>query len=306
MARRSAAPPKPERPNLTLEQKNRCVERLESCISELKAFDPETIQRRFNVPEVLALEASIDEALSAAFGHGTSTYDRYSSAINLDNGPVSMRMSPEFGGLTNYDAEDARDARRYLAEGKERSIALLGQAIRTLKDEVADQEQTKAAAVGAAGSTVRTLPTNKVFVVHGRDNDAKNEVARFLGKIGIEEIILHERPNAGRHLLTKFQEESEGASFAVVLITPDDEGGLPGETPRKRARQNVVFELGFFIGRLGAANVAALVKGDVEKPSDFDGVGYILLDPTGGWKGLLARELKAAKVPFDAEKVFEA
>jgi predicted nucleotide-binding protein len=90
------------------------------------------------------------------------------------------------------------------------------------------------------------------------------------------------------------------------LITPDDEGGLSGEPPRKRARQNVVFELGFFIGKLGAARVAPLVKGDVEKPSDFDGVGYITLDPAGAWKGLLARELKAAKVPFEAEKVFEA
>jgi predicted nucleotide-binding protein len=161
-------------------------------------------------------------------------------------------------------------------------------------------------ATGSSDPKASRLPSNKVFVVHGRDNDVKNEVARFLSKIGLEEIILHERPNAGRHLLTKFQEESEGASFAVVLITPDDEGGLPGETPRKRARQNVVFELGFFIGRLGAANVAALVKGHVEKPSDFDGVGYIPIDPTGAWKGLLARELKVAKVPFDAEKVFEA
>ncbi len=148
--------------------------------------------------------------------------------------------------------------------------------------------------------------SNKVFIVHGHDNDVKNEVARFLGKIGLEEIILHERPNIGRHLLTKFQDESEGASFAVVLMTPDDEGGVPGSPPRKRARQNVVFELGFFIGKLGASHVAALVKGDVKKPSDFDGVAYIPLDPAGGWKALLARELKAAKVPFDHAKVIDA
>jgi predicted nucleotide-binding protein len=161
----------------------------------------------------------------------------------------------------------------------------------------------------AAVSTLAAAPVPlscKVFLVHGRDNEAKSEVARFLSKIGLEEIILHERPNSGRHLLTKFQEESEGASFAVILITPDDEGGLSGEPPRKRARQNVVFELGFFIGKLGAARVAPLVKGDVEKPSDFDGIGYIALDPNGAWKSLLARELKAAKVPFEAAKVFEA
>jgi predicted nucleotide-binding protein len=103
-----------------------------------------------------------------------------------------------------------------------------------------------------------------------------------------------------------FRRSQRGASFAVVLITSDDEGGLSGEPPRERARQNVVFELGFFIGKLGAARVAPLVKGDVEKPSDFDGVGYIALDPNGAWKGLLARELKVAKIPFEADKVFEA
>ena len=157
-----------------------------------------------------------------------------------------------------------------------------------------------------SNSSAPKIISNKIFVVHGRDNDAKNEVARFLSKIGLEEIILHERPNQGRHLLTKFQDESEGASFAVILMTPDDEGGLPGASLKKRARQNVVFELGFFIGRMGTSKVAALVKGEVEKPSDFDGVGYITLDPSGDWKRLLARELKAAKMPFDHAKVFEA
>jgi predicted nucleotide-binding protein len=179
-------------------------------------------------------------------------------------------------------------------------------AIRALEDEIADQEQLALPASAPPEAPEKGTPSRKVFVVHGRDNDAKNEVARFLGRLGLEEIILHERANRGRHLLTKFQEESEGASFAVVLITPDDEGALVGEPHRKRARQNVVFELGFFIGKMGPANVAALVKGDVERPSDFDGIGYINLDAAGGWKGLLARELKAAGVPFDPAKVLDA
>jgi predicted nucleotide-binding protein len=149
-------------------------------------------------------------------------------------------------------------------------------------------------------------PSRKVFLVHGRDDAAKNEVALFLRKIGLEDIILHERPNGGRHLLTKFREEADGAVFAVILMTPDDEGCFVGGTSRPRARQNVVFELGFFIGKLGPANVAALVKGDVEKPSDFDGIAYIALDPAGNWKKELARELNHAKVPFDPAKVLTA
>ncbi len=149
--------------------------------------------------------------------------------------------------------------------------------------------------------------SNKVFIVHGRDDAAKNEVALFLRAIGLEPSILHLRPNGGRHLLTKFTEELEGAGFAVVLMTPDDEGGLSGGGDRRRrARQNVVFELGFCIGKLGPAKVAALLKGDVEKPSDFDGIAYIGLDSSGRWKTDLARELHHANVPFDPAKALTA
>jgi predicted nucleotide-binding protein len=159
---------------------------------------------------------------------------------------------------------------------------------------------------GNAAPRLNMRTSNKVFIVHGRDESTKNEAALFLSSIGLEPIILHTRPHRGRHLLLKFQEESEGAAFAVVLITPDDEGALVGGTPRKRARQNVVFELGFLIGKLGTPNVAALVKGDVERPSDFDGIGYIDFDPNGEWKRLLAREMHDAQIPFDASKVFTA
>jgi predicted nucleotide-binding protein len=144
-------------------------------------------------------------------------------------------------------------------------------------------------------------------LVHGRDNNAKNEVALFLRAIGLEPIILHLRPNGGRHLLTKFAEEADGAGFAVVLMTPDDEGGLSGGADRHpRARQNVVFELGFFIGKLGAPRVAALLKGNVEKPSDFDGIAYIAFDDANRWKTELARELLHAGVPFDPAKALTA
>jgi predicted nucleotide-binding protein len=160
---------------------------------------------------------------------------------------------------------------------------------------------------GATKMCVAQEVSNKIFIVHGRDDAAKNEVALFIRNIGLEPIILHLQPNGGRHLLTKFTEESEGAGFAVVLMTPDDEGGLnDGGARRFRARQNVVFELGFFIGKLGTASVAALMKGDVEKPSDFDGIGYITFDSSGRWKTDLARELHHAKIPFDPAKAFSA
>ncbi len=153
-----------------------------------------------------------------------------------------------------------------------------------------------------------TTVSNKIFLVHGRDEAAKNEVALFLRTLGLDPIILHLRPNGGRHLLTKFREESEGANFAVVLMTPDDVGGIAGggADVQPRARQNVVFELGFFIGKLGPAHVAALLKSAVEKPSDFDGIAYIPYGPGTSWKTELAREMNHAKIPFDTAAILTA
>jgi predicted nucleotide-binding protein len=160
----------------------------------------------------------------------------------------------------------------------------------------------------AVTTTMPATPSNKVFLVHGRDEATKNEVALFLRNIGLDPIILHLRPNGGRHLLTKFREESAGATFAVVLMTPDDIGGIAEADAglQPRARQNVVFELGFFIGKLGPGNVAALLKSTVEKPSDFDGIAYIGYGSGMSWKTELARELLHAKVVFDAAAVLTA
>ena len=149
----------------------------------------------------------------------------------------------------------------------------------------------------------RELPDKKVFIVHGRDDGTKQTVARFIERLGLQPIILHERPNKGRTIITKFREESAAVGFAVVLMTPDDLGRAADDTQLKpRARQNVVFELGFFIGSLQPERVAALVKGDVEKPSDFDGVVYISLD-RADWQMLLGQELKVAGYEFDWNKV---
>ena len=145
-------------------------------------------------------------------------------------------------------------------------------------------------------ATSTALDLSKVFVVHGHDSAPKAEVARFIEKLGFEPIILHERPNKGRALITKFREEAAGVGFAVVLMTPDDLGKAEKAVDlNPRARQNVIFELGFFIGKLGPERVAALVKGDIELPSDFDGVVYISLDKED-WQAKLGRELQDSRV----------
>ncbi len=268
------------------------------------AFEPSTIKKRFDDPQALSLQAVIDEALSRAFGTGTDAYNRYSRAVRLDNGPVVARISSSFdrgGEEEAYHRQQTREAVRYLAEGKEVSIALLKQAISTLESEVQEAELQPGAGVQKSSNAP---DCRRVLVVHGRDEELKNAVARFLSKIELQEVILHEQPNRGRHILTKFQDEAADVAFAVVLMTPDDFGGLVDSEPAARARQNVVFELGFFIGKLGPQRVVALVKGEIERPSDFDGIVYIPVDPSGTWKMALSRELNAAGVRFNHSAAF--
>jgi predicted nucleotide-binding protein len=144
-----------------------------------------------------------------------------------------------------------------------------------------------------------------IFIVHGHDEAAKQAVARFLGKLDIIPLILHEQPDKGRTVIEKFEDYSE-VGFAIVLLTPDDKcyrKDQPEESARFRARQNVIFELGYFIGKLGRGNVCALYKEGVELPSDIQGVLYVPMDPAEGWHMRLAREIKHAGIDIDLNKV---
>lgn len=145
---------------------------------------------------------------------------------------------------------------------------------------------------------------NKIFIVHGRDEAAKEASARFLEKLGLQPIILHEQPNIGRTIIEKFEAYAD-VGYAIILLTPDDMGGLASEKPELnlRARQNVVFELGYFIGKLGRKRVCALYREDVELPSDFHGVLYVSLDNGDAWKFHLAKELKAIGFEIDLNKI---
>jgi predicted nucleotide-binding protein len=158
--------------------------------------------------------------------------------------------------------------------------------------------------VASAGEGVLSakLDSRDVFLVHGHDEAAKEAVARFLEKLDLHPIILHEKPNMGRTVIEKFEAHSD-VGFAVVLLTPDDEGG-PALSGRqlKRARQNVILELGYFIGKLGRARVCALYKEGVEIPSDIHGVLYVPYDASNGWRLKLANEIKAAGVKVDMNR----
>jgi predicted nucleotide-binding protein len=145
----------------------------------------------------------------------------------------------------------------------------------------------------------------RVFIVHGHDDALKNAVSRIVDRLGLEPIILHEQPNKGRTIIEKFLAYSD-VGFAIVLLTPDDVGAKTGTSTdlfQPRARQNVILELGFFLGRLGRERVAALYDPSVEMPSDYSGVLFVPYDDQGIWALHLSKEMKAAGLPVDLNKL---
>lgn len=143
----------------------------------------------------------------------------------------------------------------------------------------------------ACGS--HTFNISQVFIVHGHDELAKLEMADFIENLGLEPIILHMQASSGRTIIEKIEYYSN-VGFGVVLYTPCDVGSKAGAlTGSYRARQNVVFEHGYLIGKLGRSRVSAVVKGSVETPNDISGVVYVSLDDKGSWKEELKKEMRS-------------
>lgn len=146
-----------------------------------------------------------------------------------------------------------------------------------------------------------------VFIVHGSNEGVREMVARFIEKLGLPVKILHEQPNLGQTIIEKLLKTSEKVGYAVVLFTRDDRGGRydqPFDEQRPRVRQNVLLELGLFVGSLGRERVCVLYEEGVEIPSDYSGVVYVPLDTRGTWKFLLAKEMKACELPIDMNKIY--
>lgn len=296
MARSSKPATTAPKVDLSIADMEAGVIRLQKRLDELNAFDPRQM-RVEHPPELNTLGTSIKRALEKTFGENTSDYNRYASAGNLAWSPVAFTIGQRTP-LHEYQ------------EGVERKVAnarsLLSGAIKNLEEDIAEaQAAAPAPRVTTPGPGPSRSAAKKVFVVHGHDDAAKHELARFLERVELEAVILHEQPNQGRSIIEKFIECAGDVAFAVVLFTPDDLGGAQAAPMQgHRARQNVVFELGYFVAKLGRGKVCLLRKGDVEIPSDLYGVIYTELDANEGWKLALVKELKAAGLAFDANRVW--
>ena len=191
-----------------------------------------------------------------------------------------------------------RQLQSYYGKGLDNAVAIHESMIDEINEYWEDDDRPH---ITPNTQTSGRFNTNDVFIVHGRDKSTKHTVARFLEKLGLSPTILHEQPNLGRTLIEKFEQNAQ-AAFAVILLTPDDVGGMVGEEDKlkPRARQNVILELGYFLGVLGRDRVCPLIVEGVEIPSDYDGVAYVPLDDLGGWRLELIRELRAAGLDVDA------
>lgn len=187
----------------------------------------------------------------------------------------------------------------------------IGRAINTLESLRERLEYIESPTEGSVPSERPSERTGeeKVFLVHGHAGELKEAVGRLLEKTGTQEVvILHEQPSEGRTLIEKFENYAKASDHAVVLLTADDVGGAAfadGSPPelQPRARQNVVFELGFFIGSLGRSHVTVLYEEGVELPSDFKGVVYIPHDDGGAWRYRLLAELRGSGLTYDLNKI---
>ena len=263
---------------------DRGIAKLRRRIEEVNGLDPQQI--RYDDAKINTVESNIRETIREVYGP----------------------RSPEFndheyheiwhGGYNVMDSDGQRQAK--FVAGIPQTVTMLEGLISRLEEKREDLEPDQASPIPPIAPL---LGTRRVFVVHGHDEATKEAVARFLSKLSLEPVILHEQPNQGRTIIEKFEGHAD-VDFAVVLLTPDDVGH-PASVPedsRPRARQNVIFELGYFVGRLGRSRVCALYKGSVEILSDYEGVIYISMDDPQGWRLLLAREIKATGIDVDLNK----
>lgn len=281
-----------DQPVNTVEHKRAAIRRLERRIADLEPFGGELECSEDEFCHIKAtFKDALEESLLHAFGAESRRYQTHQGVIDDVNLLYNLHEPAIWLGYLPEDIRKLKDKVECIARKLRRSI-------RVLEEDIDDMQSVSGA------STVRSseVDSNKIFVVHGHDEGAREAVARYLEKLGFDPIILHEKANQGRAIIEKFEKNAD-VGFAVVLLTPDDVGSVKGGNLQPRARQNVFLELGYFIGKLGRENVCALKRGDIEIPSDLLGVVYVDFDAYRGWQQKLGQELKSAGYEIDWNKV---
>jgi len=276
---------------------NKAIEKGKGILSRGRISDREVLKRK----QILSMwhKANI-EFLNNIFDN-TSVSEEYNSNIRISINQITIQ--PYLEEVTSEYITRLQTIKEYL------DLIPIEAQNETLEDSLSKE-------LKSFGDDALQAPNNyekhfldrnsrDIFIVHGHDEEAKQTIARFIEKLDLNAIILHERPGPGSITIMEKTEKYSNVCFAIVIITPDDIGHLKNkpEDAKPRARQNVIFELGYFIGKLGRNKVCALYKEGVEIPTDYHGVIYIPIDKGQGWKITLAKEIQSSGLSVDFNKV---
>ena len=279
MARRQR-PPTPPRAELTPAGMEQGIRRLEQCIAEVEAFDPQKIQTRDDTSKAHALSASVDGALVQTFGQDTVEYRRYADATSF-SWPLNFAQPTPIHEIQGS-----------LRRCRARSLGLLRQAVSFLKQEL----ELTAGEVAADPRSGKGSIGTTVFIGHGRSL-AWRVLKDFLeNRLGLSVDEFNRVPVAGVPTSTRLSEMLDSAAFAFLVMTAEDE-----QTDGKmRARENVVHEVGLFQGRLGFARAIVLVEEGCEEFSNIHGLGQIRFP-----RGNIAAKFEDIRAVLEREKVIE-
>jgi len=277
--------------NLTADRIRAGIARIKSRIEELDCFDPSVMTEECP-PELEALSTAIIRALEQIFGEGTSDFNRFVDAGDLQYKRYAFFPDGPSTPLSEIKSE--------VADNIARSRSILASAVQVLEQDLKEAGDMHVSVLSTRAFV--ESHSRKIFVVHGHDEGPRESVARFLERIGFQVVILHEQTNQGRTIIEKIEAHAD-VGFAVVLLTPDDQGGPSDGQQLPRARQNVIWEWGYFIAKLGRHMVCTSRLGETEIPSDILGVAWTPFDSHGAWKTALAKELAAAGFDIEASKV---
>ncbi len=215
----------------------------------------------------------------------------------------SSRLNTKLHHMIFTVGGDESEAQRFWREDGEICESFIDSLIIDVQNDEYDFEQQQLSIPEIMSQPEQTSSPNKVFIVHGHDDLTKTKVARFIEKLGYEVIILHEQASRGKTIIEKI-ESYTNVGFAIVLYTPDDLGNAENEASagilEARARQNVIFEHGYLIAKLGRDKVVPLVTAKMELPSDIVGIVYV---SDTDWQIDIAKEMKHAGYDIDFNKL---
>ena len=246
-----------------------------------------------------------DELISQEVTDSDSEFTKWKTSVQLfissrigDNSIImqqfkKIRFAPIIVPLNGSETQFHRDCAYYCRSGLTETKAML----EAYLDELGYSTEYDKSSIENA-----TNDSTKIFIVHGHDGELKQSVARIIEKQSIKPIILSEQANTGFTIIEKFEKNSD-VGCAICLFTADDLGRTKSESIDKpRTRQNVVFETGYFMGKLGRDHVVILSDKGIDIPSDLSGVVYT---DTNNWQVDLLKELNKMGYDIDLNKMFD-